>query len=169
MTDQEFNIVVEKLRPKLLFFANGFVKEGAATADDMVQDAVIKLWNSKITDEIRNPEALTMQILKNVCIDYLRLKKNNNEEIKPNFIGFTDSDPYALLEKKDRLRNVQCYIEGLPADQRMAVRLRDIMGYEMDEISQIIGTSEINVRTLLSRARKKLREKLLQDGEFKKS
>ncbi len=43
----------------------------------------------------------------------------------------------------------------------IAVRLRDIMGYEMIEIAHIIGTTEVNVRTLLSRARQKLREKIL--------
>ena len=160
MTTQEFNITVEKLRPKLLNFANGFVKEGAATADDMVQDAVIKLWNSKNLEEVRNPEALTMQILKNVCIDYLRLKKNKSESIKPNYIAFTDYDPYTALEKKDQFQNIKSYLDELPKDQMIAVRLRDIMSYEMIEIAQIIGTTEVNVRTLLSRARQKLRERL---------
>lgn len=160
MTTQEFNITVEKLRPKLLNFANGFVKEGAATADDMVQDAVIKLWNSKNLEEVRNPEALTMQILKNVCIDYLRLKKNKSESIKPNYIAFTDYDPHTALEKKDQFQNIKSYLDELPKDQMIAVRLRDIMSYEMIEIAQIIGTTEVNVRTLLSRARQKLRERL---------
>ena len=160
MNNQEFNIVIEKLRPKLLSFAKGFVKDGAATADDMVQEAVLKLWNSKNLYEIRNPEALTKQILKNVCIDYLRLKKNNNEEIKPNICILSEHDPLVTLEKKDQMRNIQSYIEELPSDQIMAVRLRDIMGYEMCEIAQIIGTTEVNVRTLLSRARQKLRDRL---------
>ncbi len=163
MTNQEFNIVVEKLRPKLLYFANGFVKEGAATADDMVQDAVLKLWNSKNIDEVRNAEALTIQILKNVCIDYLRLKKNNNEEIKPNFFALSECDPYKTLERKDDLRNIKDCLAELPDDQMMAVRLRDIMGYKMNEIAHIIGTTEVNVRTLLSRARQKLREKILKN------
>ncbi|MDD2504293.1 MAG: sigma-70 family RNA polymerase sigma factor [Clostridia bacterium] len=162
MTNQEFNIVVEKLRPKLLNFANGFVKHGAATADDMVQEAVLKLWNSKNLDDVRNPEALTIQILKNVCIDYLRLKKNSNEELKPNYNAASEYDPFKTLERKDQFRNIQNYLAELPSDQMMAVRLRDIMGYEMTEIALILGTTEVNVRTLLSRARQKLRERLLQ-------
>ena len=43
----------------------------------------------------------------------------------------------------------------------LAVRLRDVMGYEMEEIARILETSEGNVRTLLSRARQKLREKII--------
>lgn len=166
MTNQEFNIVIEELRPKLLIFAKGFVKEGAATADDMVQDAVLKLWNSRDIYQVRNPEAITIQILKNVCIDYLRLKKNSTEEIKPNYYTVSsENDPFRTLESKDQLRNIQIYIAELPADQMMAVRLRDVMGYEMREIAQILGTTEVNVRTLLSRARQKLRGKILSRWE----
>jgi RNA polymerase sigma-70 factor (ECF subfamily) len=161
MTSQEFNILVGKLRPRLVLFANGFVKGGAATAEDMVQDAVIKLWRSNQLQEIRNPEALTVQILKNVCLDYLKLKKNNMDALNPNFRVFSESDPSEILESKDEMCNINGYMAKLPEDQMLAVRLRDIMGYEMEEIAHILGTTEGNVRTLLSRARQKLREQLL--------
>ncbi len=93
MTPQEFNIVVGKLRPRLINFASGFVKDGASTADDMVQEAIIKLWKSNEIQEVRNPEALTMHILKNVCLDYLKLKKNSMESLNPNFRIYTNNDP----------------------------------------------------------------------------
>lgn len=169
MTPQEFNIVVSKLRPRLINFASGFVKDGASTADDMVQEAIIKLWKSNELQEIRNPEALTMHILKNVCLDYLKLKKNNMDSLNPNFHIYTDSDPMVAVEHKDELCSINSYLSILPHDQMLAVRLRDIMGYEMDEIAKILGTSEGNVRTLLSRARQKLREKLLANGKDRRS
>lgn len=161
MTSQEFNILVGRLRPRLVHFANGFVKGGAATAEDMVQEAVIKLWRSNELQEIRNPEALTVQILKNVCLDYIKLKKNNMDALNPNFRVYTEIDPSAALESKDEMCNINGYLAQLPEDQMLAVRLRDIMGYEMEEIAHILGTSEGNVRTLLSRARQRLREKLM--------
>lgn len=153
--------MVGKLRPRLIHFANGFVKGGAATAEDMVQEAVIKLWRSNELQEIRNPEALTVQILKNVCLDYIKLKKNNMEALNPNFRVYTENDPSVALESKDEMCNINVYLAQLPEDQMLAVRLRDIMGYEMDEIAHILGTTEGNVRTLLSRARQRLREKLM--------
>lgn len=160
MTAQEFNNTIERLRPRLLHFAKGFVGDGASTADDMVQEAIIKLWKSQDLYVIRNAEALTIQILKNVCLDYLKLKKNNTAELNPNFRVYAETNPYETLESKDQLNRVKAMMEELPADQMIAVRLRDIMGYEMDEIAEILGTTEGNVRTLLSRARQKLREKL---------
>lgn len=95
MTEQEFNILVHRLRPKLVNFAGGFIKTGAATAEDMVQDAVIKLWRTQEIQEVKNHEALTLHILKNVCIDYLRLKKNNTESINPNIVHRHSEDPVA--------------------------------------------------------------------------
>ncbi len=161
MTAQEFNITIERLRPRLLNFASGFVGDGASTADDMVQEAVLRLWRSQELYVIRSAEALTMQILRNVCLDYLKLKKNNCAELPENARVYNEGDPHSLLESKDSLSRVKQLMEELPPDQMIAMRLRDIMGYEMEEIAQILGTTEGNVRTLLSRARQKMREKLL--------
>ena len=161
MTEQEFNILVQRLRPKLINFAGGFVKTGAATAEDMVQDAVIKLWRTQEIQEVKNHEALTLHILKNVCIDYLRLKKNNTESLNVNVNHKLTEDPVTALESKDQFAFLRGCIDTLPSDQMLAVRLRDIMGYEMEEIAVILETTEGNVRTLLSRARQKLREKIL--------
>lgn len=161
MTTKEFNITVEKLRPKLMHFANGFVRTGAHTAEDLVQDAVLKLWKSQDMYQIRNTEALTMQILKNVCLDYIKIKKNYNEELPANLKIYNDKDPLTMVEHKERVAKVRDIISTLPSDQMLAIRLRDIMGYEMSEIAEIIDTSQGNVRTLLSRARQKIRESLL--------
>ena len=160
MTEQEFNILVQRLRPKLINFAGGFVKTGAATAEDMVQGAVIKHWRTQEIQEVKNHEALTLHILKNVCIDYLRLKKNNTESLNVNSTHKLTEDPVAALERKDQFAFLRGCIDTLPSDQMLAVRLRDIMGYEMEEIAVILDTTEGNVRTLLSRARQKLREKI---------
>jgi RNA polymerase sigma-70 factor (ECF subfamily) len=74
---------------------------------------------------------------------------------------FSNNDPLSMVEQRERVAKVRDLISALPPDQMLAVRLRDIMGYEMNEIAQIIDTSEGNVRTLLSRARQKIRESLL--------
>jgi RNA polymerase sigma-70 factor (ECF subfamily) len=69
------------------------------------------------------------------------------------------------MEGKDKLGVLRKCMESLPHDQMLALRLRDVMGYEMEEIAKILDTSEGNVRTLLSRARKKMKEKLTRHGK----
>ena len=161
MTSLEFEILVNRVRPRLIFFAKGFVGEGAATAEDMVQDAIIKLWNSNQICEIENPEALLRHILRNVCLDYIKLKKNNTERLSSDFKRDVEDSPSANVEIKEKISFIHKIIKDLPDEQMMAVRLRDVMGYEIEEIAIILSTTAGNVRTLLSRGRKKLREQLM--------
>ena len=46
----------------------------------------------------------------------------------------------------------------LPEKQRLAIHLKDIEGYSGKEIAGILETDESNVRTILSRGRRALRE-----------
>ena len=162
MTSTEFEILVNRLGPRLIFFAKGFVGEGAATAEDMVQEAAIKLWKSSQMQDIKNPEALLRHILRNVCLDYMKLKKNNMDRLSPDFKRYAEDSPSTDVERKEEESLIHKLIKALPEEQMMAVRLRDMMGYEMEEIAMILCTTEGNVRTLLSRARRKLREQLTE-------
>ena len=58
------------------------------------------------------------------------------------------------------IRHIQELIEQLPENQRQVIRLRGIEDCSYEDIEQITGLSSSNIRTLLSRARKLIREKL---------
>jgi RNA polymerase sigma factor (sigma-70 family) len=164
MTEREFNRYIEKIRPKLLCFAASFIHKGAATAEDMVQDAVVKVYNER-GKEIKNIDALTITILRNVCLDYLRLRKNREEDkvalerCTEESLGFASekTNPHSRLEIGEKMDALRQIIKKLPDDQQIAIRLRDVMGYEFCEIAQILNTSEGNVRTILSRGRKAIK------------
>ena len=166
-TERDFNADIVRLRPRLIAFAGYFIGPGAATPEDMVQDAVVKVWvqiNKNGAERINNIEALMMAVLKNICIDYLRLKKNRNIDIdghKEASKITMESDPLRTLELSDQIRGVADAIKLLPDDQQMVLRLRDIMGYEFEEIASIMEMNEGNIRTLLSRGRKRVREQIL--------
>ena len=49
----------------------------------------------------------------------------------------------------------------LPDKQRIIIHLRDVEGYEFEEIARIIESDETSVRVNLSRARKSIKEQLL--------
>ena len=48
----------------------------------------------------------------------------------------------------------------LPEQQQIILQLRDIEGYEFEEIAEITGINPNAVRVNLSRARKKIRESM---------
>lgn len=53
-------------------------------------------------------------------------------------------------------------MEELPDKQRIAIHMRDIEGYEIEEIANLLESDEASVRVNLSRARKSIREQLIE-------
>ncbi len=164
MTTQEFNRNITNLRPKLTLFASAFVSIGTATPEDLVQDAIIKVWAIISSgNEARNIEALLVKVLKNVCIDYSRLKKNsNNEQVQNDVLDECSPSPQKILELRDKVGMLRRTMALLPIEQQIAMRLRVVMAYDYKQISSILDTSEGNVRVLISRARLTLRDKLTE-------
>ena len=50
----------------------------------------------------------------------------------------------------------------LPDKQRIAMHMRDIEGYEIEEIANLLESDEASVRVNLSRARRSIREQLIK-------
>jgi RNA polymerase sigma-70 factor (ECF subfamily) len=74
------------------------------------------------------------------------------------------SGPGQVLEQKEVQQLVQATILELPEDQRAAVILHDIQGYNYAEIADILGVPVGTVKSRLARARLKLAEKLAPYG-----
>ena len=149
--------------PKLYRIAYALL-DNKADAEDILQDAYCKLWNKRDElGDIQNPEAFSITLVKNLCLDFLRSPKasrRDNEEALETVLLTTDSSPEKELEEKEDIRHIQELIEQLPENQRQVIRLRGIEDCSYEDIEQITGLSSSNIRTLLSRARKLIREKL---------
>ena len=135
------------LHPKLFRIAYALV-ENKADAEDILQDAYYKLWSrrSELAD-VRNPEAFCVTLVKNLCLDFLRSPRagRHDEDVTEAVALSTDSSPDKALELQDNV-------------ERQVLRLRGIEDCSIDEIEQITGLSAVNIRVLLSRARKIIRE-----------
>jgi RNA polymerase sigma-70 factor (ECF subfamily) len=65
----------------------------------------------------------------------------------------------ALMDA-ETLRFIEVALEALPPAQRIVVTLRDVEGWESDEVCNALGLSETNQRVLLHRGRSRLRAAL---------
>jgi RNA polymerase sigma-70 factor (ECF subfamily) len=68
--------------------------------------------------------------------------------------------PDERLLSQETLRLVHEAVDMLPPAQREVIRLRDIEGWEADEVCDLLGLSHGNQRVLLHRARSKVRAAL---------
>ncbi len=148
------------LHPKLFRIAYALV-ENKADAEDILQDAYYKLWSRREElANVLNPEAFCVTLVKNLCLDYLRSPRANrhDEDVAEAVTLSTDSSPDKELEIQDKVEHIRHLISRLPENQRQVIRLRGIDDCSMDEIEQITGLNAVNIRVLLSRARKIIRE-----------
>jgi RNA polymerase sigma-70 factor (ECF subfamily) len=60
----------------------------------------------------------------------------------------------------ETLEVVKRAIAGLPEAQRMVITLRDVNGWDADEVCKALEISEVNQRVLLHRARMRVRARL---------
>ena len=126
--------------------------ENAADAEDLVQEAYLKLWDK------REGLAIISTLVKNMCFDLLRsgkytLSRQSVELAEVHNVSQADN-----FEARDEAQQVRHIIAHLPVQQQKIVTLRDVKGCSYEEIEQVTGLNATNVRVLLSRARKKIRE-----------
>ncbi|MFA6872746.1 MAG: sigma-70 family RNA polymerase sigma factor [Bacteroidaceae bacterium] len=145
-------------------------------ANNAVQEAFCRLWpiRERIRDE-QEASALTTRTARNLCIDQLRREKSlpidRFKEAESSWEVETEnrSAPWQIanedrsidqeLETKQRFELVQQIIEKhLTESQRIILRMKDFEGEEIEEIATRLNMQPTNVRMILSRARKKIRE-----------
>ncbi|MBC8111295.1 MAG: sigma-70 family RNA polymerase sigma factor [Verrucomicrobia bacterium] len=155
-----FQTQVLTTKNKLFRFARHMLGN-PTDAEDAVQDVLMKMWDIREKlDAYHSVEALAMTITRNTCLGRLRKKPMLNLESQPEMPHFALPD--LPLEQQDTKNLVQNAIKRLPDIQGQILQLRDIEEYEMEEIAEIIGKDEGYVRVNLCRARKKLKEILMQ-------
>ena len=119
-------------------------------AEDMMQDVAERILRKQVRD-IGNIDAFLTKSVKNACIDRIRRRRDTTPKI-----------PDVLDERNPDMWNEQQLIHKamarLPEKQRITLHLKDIEGYSTKEVAEILETDESNVRTILSRSRKALRE-----------
>jgi RNA polymerase sigma-70 factor (ECF subfamily) len=162
MDQTGFNQMVAQLRPKMYRFALAFVKR-RDEAEDVIQDVSLNLWKRRTSlGSVRSVEAYAMSAVKNRCLDYLRSTSSRTDELTTSLHATHEQTPYASVEQADMAAQVGKLVESLPVQQQMVIRLRDVEGYELGEVAEILSMHEGAVRTNLSRARQKIREQLLK-------
>lgn len=155
MDAETFKKVFLPFHQKLFRIAYRLVGDSPC-AEDMLQDAYIKLWEKReqLTD-VSNMEAFAIVTLKNTCLDYLRRQKEN---FRPFEQDVEEScSVVEQIEFRDEAQRIQQYISSLPQNQQIVMKLKHWDGLTDEEIEQSTGYTQGNIRVLLSRGRTAVR------------
>lgn len=155
MTNEEFEISMQRLRPVLIVEAKRYLGD-TDEAEDMVQDAMMRLW--QMCAQLKSPvNGLARILVRNLCLDTIRRRKPREEIVSlPSMVSNEDSERM----EHERIERMMTIVEGLPNVPQTILRLRHMEGMEMKDIARLLQMEEAAVRKALSRARQTVREKL---------
>ena len=127
-------------------------------ASDAVQEAFTRLWEKRDDlPNIDNPEAYCVTTIRRICIDRIRRVTYPINEISEDTLLISD-DSDEQADNRESIQLVTLLMNKLPEQQRQVLQLRAFNDCSFEEIESITGLTGVNVRTLLSRARRRIRE-----------
>ena len=134
----------------------------AQAAEDMVQETFLKLWMQRDKmEKVDNPEAYSITVLRRIFYDKMRAGHLQEVDKDVGSLQVSSSQNISKqLEEADEYQRVRQLITHLPEPQARIMLMRDIEDRSFDEISIETGLTEVNIRSILSRARKKIREQI---------
>lgn len=142
-------------------------------AQDCLQEAMLRVYRSIGSFKAQSSfSTWVYRITMNTCLDELRRKKSRPSTSLDSLYdaGFSPADedntPEKHSERAELRRELGEAIRELPEDMRSAIVLRDIHGHAYDEIAQMLDVNVGTVKSRISRAREKLREKLQRKAEL---
>lgn len=149
MTAEEFKLEAQTIRLRLVNQARRYLGD-ADEAEDVVQDALLRLW--QMHSELQAPMLpMATIVTRNLAIDHCR-RRQHLEPLIPQAVA---EEPSA----DERTERILAIIDTLPTMQQTILRLRHMEGLEMSDIAKLTGSTEAAVRKALSRARQAVRDK----------
>jgi len=135
-------------------------------ARDLTQEVFVKAWQGLPKYKRTKTPFLgwLFTISHNRVIDYYRTKKDyaylNDEVVMED----KNKSPEKLVEDQFTQQEVRRAILQLPEDQQQVILMSFIEGFEYNEIAETLNKSEGNIRVIVHRALKRMREILDKAG-----
>jgi RNA polymerase sigma-70 factor (ECF subfamily) len=170
--EEAFKRLVDKYQKRVIAVAYRFLLN-AMEAEDVAQEAFFKLHQARNRYQHQSKfSAFLFTLVNRLCLNALRHRRRHPTQSLHDDRKETDEsaplqwqDPKAatavqILEARERQVLVLRAVENLTADERMAVILDHWESQSLEAIAQVLHKSVPAVKSILFRARTKLRERL---------
>ncbi|WP_083255804.1 sigma-70 family RNA polymerase sigma factor [Methylobrevis pamukkalensis] len=147
---------IDRLRPTLMAIARRYL--GCPfLAEDVVQDAALRVLSGDAAEEIGTPDAYLGRMVRNLAIDRARRRGFENRLFADEEQGLScpaacAACPDKVMEGCEALKVVEQAIAALPEAARTAFTLHRIEGVPQKEIAQRLGLSPARICGLVRQA-----------------
>lgn len=141
---------------RALYLATGNLQE----AEEIMQDAFLAVWER--WDRVGTMEDPTGYLYRTAMNRHLSRVRRAARAARQALGVAEGGDEFARADERDALARA---LARLPARQRAAIVLTELLGYGSEEAGGILAVSDVTVRSLASRGRAALREELKNEDE----
>jgi len=162
-----FEVLLKPYRQGLLNMAyrmTGDIEE----AKEICQEALIRVFRHlKTFRKGKSFKSWVYRITVNATYDFLRAGKRQKEIVGSQLTSLDHASrgPEGYLLDKEIKRKIEHILQVLSPKEKLIFILRDGRGFNIGETAKILGCSSSSVRTHLSRARRKIRDRFREDND----
>lgn len=147
MTVDQYNKSVDHYSDNLYRFILKNIRD-EDKAKDIVQDSYEKLWVKVESVSNEKVKSYLFSTAYHTMIDIIRKEKRMTNLEKNTIDNYSHTDQFSDLNEI-----LHTALNRLPEIQRSVIMLRDYEGYSYDEIGEITGLNESQVKVYIFRAR----------------
>jgi RNA polymerase sigma-70 factor (ECF subfamily) len=161
-SQQAFSVLVQRHTERFYRLAYRYL-QNKETAEDVVQDAFVKLWEDPGRwQPERNNKFTTWfyRVVVNLCLDWQKKKKPIELGDQELSIADDRQTPDVATLHAEKQRIVEKEIAALPERQRTALNLCFDEGLSNQEAAEVMGLKLNALQSLVMRAKTTLKERL---------
>jgi len=171
---QNFEIIINRYNKKILNFINRMIFD-YDESQNISQDVFLKVYENLNRYKMEgNFQAFIFRIAKNLTLNYIKKRKrviffseHFSNTVEGKYFRY-ESTQHENIENKRKEELLVLSIMELKENQRIALILKVYLDFSYKNISKITGWSIPKIETLISRAKKSLKNKIfLQENKDK--
>ncbi|ODC05354.1 hypothetical protein BFW38_10165 [Terasakiispira papahanaumokuakeensis] len=125
-----------------------------AQAEEVVQDAFLKIWEQRLGDNVREPQRFLFRIVRNLALDRLRRQSLEQRYLQQQLSIEMDTVPAGSSPEEetlgmDMLRQLVMALSELPTRMRRVLILIRLEGRTQRDVAQCLGVSPTLVNFIL--------------------
>jgi RNA polymerase sigma-70 factor (ECF subfamily) len=136
-----------------------YLLKDASEAEDAAQEVFVRLWKHRKVVDGERVRPWLMKVTRNECLDRLRRQRPEGEL---DDTAAAEGGPLMDLQQAELSHWLQLAIGRLKEPYRSLVVLRDVRQHSYEDVAQTMALSLSQVKVYLHRARKQLREQLVE-------
>jgi len=155
--------MIEHLYPRLEQYCH-FLSQNKWDGDDLAQESMVRAMLKYGHTQHEITPALLNKIAYHCWVDTVRKRKHEKLESDNEFIETESSNNAARIE--NRIDIIQHMSKHLTPKQAVIFLLKEAFQYQAKEIAEVLNTTEIAVKSVVSRTKKRLEKSNQNEAGF---